>query len=261
MTPSLRPSLSIARVERALMDHRVLGRRDVARLALVRRLVDPHVRDAVVRRVVHDALRRGGVEILRPALDFHQRVAAAAAPALVHHAELRTAAVVRRDDRLRLLHHQVIRHVVHVGQLPRAAAVMSAVRVGRGRAGPEDLAHAGVADRSAGEAARGRLEVAGPFLGRHPDFDLHVGVAGAFDRTGDAAERRQILERGRRAFAAAPGRRRREGAGRDQLRRGNRRVRQRQRREALARCRRGRRRAVRVPRSRQPPRRRRTRGF
>ena len=98
--------------------------------------------------------------------------------------------IVRGDDRLRLLDHQVIRDVVHVGQLPWAAAVVAAIGVGRGGAPLEQLGHLAIANRPAGEAARGRLKIAGPTVAGHPDFDLHVGVAGTLDRTGDAAERR-----------------------------------------------------------------------
>ena len=144
------------------MDHGQLADRKGTRRVLVRRLIDPGLRDAVPRRVVDDALADGGIEVRRRGLDHLERIPAARASAFVHERKAGAAAVVRRDNRLCRRDRQMIGQGRHVGGLPGTPAVVSAVGVDRRRAGLEDARHLRIANRAAGEPARCRLKVAIP---------------------------------------------------------------------------------------------------
>ena len=138
--------------------------------------------------------------------------------------------VMRRDDPLGGHRHLVRRAPAEVddllGMSGREARGIARVP-GVGRRGRVASLHCGlhraVGDRAGEAAVSDRLELAVPAGQRHPHFDLDVGVSGRLQCRADPAERR-----GR-------GERRLDGAGRHDLRERDRRIRQGQRRQALAR--------------------------
>ena len=142
------------------------------------------------------------------------------------HGHLMDRAVSEVDELLRTLH-------------PGAAApFVAGIRGGGGIAQAEAVCQRVLVDRSVPAAIPDRLEPAVPAGCGQPDFDLDIGVGGRFQRRLNPAECGQIAERGASAPAGSPWRR--ECAGGHRLRSRNRRVGQRQRREALTRFRLGR---------------------
>ena len=236
----------VARLHDRRVDHREFADRDDARLILEHRLRHPDAPRVEVRLRVRRRAGDDAVEILRIALRLDERLAAAGRAAVPVRSR-RRAAVERGDDRLRLLGHVVLGSVRVVDELlgmpereRRGGAGVSRVG-GAGRvAAFHGARHRGVTDRPGPAAVADRLEFSVPSREGQPHFHFDVGIARRLQRRRDAAERRHALE----AVRGGARTRRRERAGCDLLRGGDRRVRQTQRRQALARLRRGERRAA-----------------
>ena len=231
------------------MQHRVLGRRQEARIVLVRGVPDPDLSGRLLRGVDRRRAGDDAVEIVGESLCRGQGLAAAGRAA-VEVREPGPVAVERRDDRLALRGRLVNRAVGEVGQPfgmihhERAAATFVS---GIGRRGGVAVAQIGGqprrSDRAREAAVAGQDKLAVPAGRRHPQLHLDVRVAARLDRRRDAAERRQVGELiapslPRAATAGRPGATRRNrrhvGAGGDQLHGRDRRVRKRQRRQTLA---------------------------
>ena len=182
--------------------------------------------------VVARGARDDGVEVLRVALRFHERHAAAAGAA-VEIREARRAAIERGGRGLALHRGFVDRAIAEVNQLlgmpDREAGVGAGVAgVGRGDgvAALQTLAERAVLNRAAPRAVADREELAVPARRRQPHFRLDVGVARRLDRQRHAAERREA-GRGLRGAGAAAGLH--EFAGRHEFGGAHRRIRELQR--------------------------------
>jgi hypothetical protein len=231
----------VARVQRGRMDRRQLFVGDEVRRGPVRRLVQPHLCDAVACPVVREVHGHGCIEIRGPLLDHGHDVPGTAAAALVHHRETRTTSIELRTDAPGVLDACVKRKHLQVlellGMLDREAGARKAldaqIRPNSRAAMPQDLAHSPERDRTAPEGASRGLNLSIPALRGHPHFELHVRIHG-FGRRRDAAEGGQVRP-WRRNRATTRGRRGVRASG-NALHRRDRRVRQGQLRERFARA-------------------------
>ena len=208
MSPSFRPSLTVAGVDGRLVQRRKLRGGDEAGGVLVRRL--DHL-DRLERRVGSVVAGRAGddaVEVRRIALRFHERLPAAARTA-VEVRDARSGAVERPDRGLPLhrglVHGPVAEIDQPLGMANREAGVGARVPGVARRGGitaTQRVGQRGVLDRTTPRTIANLEVLAVPARHRQPDFGPDVGIGRGLDRQRYAAEGRQVRRSPRHRRAA-----------------------------------------------------------